>query len=371
MATLPRGRGSLPPQASAFLQRARLLDATARVVAEHGYAAATVSAIQARAGVSRRTFYDAFANKDAAVVAAFDVAARYAVPQLLGAFARRRGWAPGVDAALTTYLTVLEADRDWATLCLVGLPAAGERALAHRDRLLEPVVRTLAGGDGSRAGGDGSHAVAAGALAAVNGALHGSLADRGRPLLAARPELLALLIAPFRGSPAARRQAARPPAGVALRATAAERVRELLPAREPSARVALRGVLEAALRDGDGPALWQAAIGWHERRAAGARVDERLLERVLNGLEDAWPCGLPLAAISTGEPAGWLPQQARERCLRWLCEHPDSTAREIGAGAGIAHHSTVHRALAQLRRAGLASSRPGPGRAAIWRCGGP
>ncbi len=362
MAPLPRGRGGLPPQASAFLQRARMLDATARVVARDGYAAATVSAIQARAGVSRRTFYDAFSNKEAAVIAALDLAARYALPQILGAEAAQRGWAAGVDAGLSTYLHLLDRDRDWAALCLVGVPAAGEAALAHRDRLWAPVVERLAPSAGTRP-------AAAGALAALDSALRAGLAEPRKPLTALRSEALELVIGPVRGAAAARRQAARPPVAVQVRETDAGQVRALLTGSERQA--AMRATLGRALRDGDGPALLQAVVGWQEQRAAGESVDEALRRRALAGLADAWSCGLPLTDVAAGPPGAWLPRSARDRILAWLTEHPDATAIEIAAGVGIGHHSTVHRALAQLGRAGAVQRLPGPGRAALWRTANP
>jgi AcrR family transcriptional regulator len=360
MAPLPRGRGGLPSEASAFLQRARMLDATVRAVARDGYAGATVSAIQTRAGVSRRTFYDAFPNKEAAVVAALDMAARYALPQILGATAAQRGWAAGVDAGLSTYLRLLDRDRDWAALCLVGVPAAGEEALAHRDRLWAPVLDRLAPRAAARP-------AAAGALAALDSALRAGLSEPATPLTALRPEALNLLIGPVRGWAAARRQAARPVVTVGVRETEAEAVRALLAGSDTVAREQLRVTLGRALREGDGPALLQAVVGWQDRRASGGPVDEPLRRRALEGLDDAWSCGLPLTDVAAGPPGAWLPRSARDRILAWLAEYPDSTARAIGAGAGIGHHSTVHRTLVALERAGLAARRPGLSRAALWR----
>jgi AcrR family transcriptional regulator len=359
MAPLPRGRGGLPPQASAFLQRARMLDATVRVVARDGYAAATVSAIQTRAGVSRRTFYDAFPNKEAAVIAALDMGARYALPQILGATAAQRGWAAGVDAGLSTYLRLLDRDRDWAALCLVGVPAAGEEALAHRDRLWAPVVDRLAPRATARP-------AAAGALAALDSALRAGLSEPRKPLTALRSEALGLVIGPVRGAAAARRQAARPAVAVQARETEAEVVRTLLAATDDVTRKELRTTLDRALRDGDGPALLQAVVGWQDLRgSADAGVEQPLRDNVLDGLDGAWACGLPLTDVTAGPPGTWLPRSARDRILAWLGDHPDSSARAIGAGAGVGHHSTVHRTLGELERAGLVERRPG--RPALWR----
>src|SRR5437763_6755638 len=52
-------------------QRAKLLDAMVRVVAEKGYEAATVADAVKLARVSRGTFYELFASKEACLAAAY------------------------------------------------------------------------------------------------------------------------------------------------------------------------------------------------------------------------------------------------------------------------------------------------------------
>ncbi len=56
----PRGRHRLPPEVVSRSQRERLLEAAVRVVAEKGYAAATIGDLTKEAGVSRTTFYELF-----------------------------------------------------------------------------------------------------------------------------------------------------------------------------------------------------------------------------------------------------------------------------------------------------------------------
>ena len=70
---LPSGRHGLPRETVAASQRARMIDAMAAVVAEKGYAATTVADVVERAGVSRRTFYEQFADKEACFLAAYEV----------------------------------------------------------------------------------------------------------------------------------------------------------------------------------------------------------------------------------------------------------------------------------------------------------
>jgi AcrR family transcriptional regulator len=67
---LPR-RHHLSRDAVAASQSARILVATAEVVAENGYAATSVADIIERAGVSRRTFYELYTGKEDAFSAAY------------------------------------------------------------------------------------------------------------------------------------------------------------------------------------------------------------------------------------------------------------------------------------------------------------
>jgi AcrR family transcriptional regulator len=56
----------------AEIQRVRLLAAAVRAVDELGYADTTVAHITSRARVSRRTFYELFADREACLVAALE-----------------------------------------------------------------------------------------------------------------------------------------------------------------------------------------------------------------------------------------------------------------------------------------------------------
>src|SRR3954453_6695787 len=69
---LPRGRHAAPREVVAESQRERLLVAMADATAAKGYANVGVAAVIGRAGVSRRSFYEHFANKEDAFLAAYD-----------------------------------------------------------------------------------------------------------------------------------------------------------------------------------------------------------------------------------------------------------------------------------------------------------
>src|SRR5690348_8874337 len=73
---LPRGPHRLDRRAVAQHQRVRIHGAMVQAVAGDGYDALSVRQVIALAGVSRRSFYEQFASKEACFLATFDVVAR-------------------------------------------------------------------------------------------------------------------------------------------------------------------------------------------------------------------------------------------------------------------------------------------------------
>ncbi|MGB2710495.1 MAG: helix-turn-helix domain-containing protein, partial [Conexibacter sp.] len=69
---LPSGRHGLPRAYVLASQRSRLIDAAVRVAGSDCYAAMTVTAVIAGAGVSRRTFYEFFEDREACFLAVLD-----------------------------------------------------------------------------------------------------------------------------------------------------------------------------------------------------------------------------------------------------------------------------------------------------------
>src|SRR5437588_12617692 len=72
-APLPRGRHNLRPAVVRASQRVRLLAGVTAVVAHRGYAAATITEVARRAGVSPNVFYEHFTDLEDCFVAAYDV----------------------------------------------------------------------------------------------------------------------------------------------------------------------------------------------------------------------------------------------------------------------------------------------------------
>lgn len=124
----PRGRHRLPPEVIARSQRERLLEATIRVVATKGYAAATIGDLTAEAGISRTTFYELFEDKESCFLAAYDDAVDSLVRRIVAAYESEEGWPRRARAGLATLLEALAAEPDLARLALVDVGGAGPAA---------------------------------------------------------------------------------------------------------------------------------------------------------------------------------------------------------------------------------------------------
>jgi AcrR family transcriptional regulator len=130
---LPSGRHGLLRSVVAANQRERILAAVAPTAAELGYAEMSVEAIIARAGVSRRTFYEHFKNKEDAFVAAYDVAVHQAVTQVRRAYLNEATALERLRAGIGAYLQFLATDPQVAQMGIIEVMAAGPRAIARRN----------------------------------------------------------------------------------------------------------------------------------------------------------------------------------------------------------------------------------------------
>jgi AcrR family transcriptional regulator len=133
---LPSGRHGLLPGFVAANQRERILSAVAQATAELGYADMSVEAIIARAGVSRRTFYEHFKNKEDAFLAAYDAAVRRVVRHVQRAYLQQTTALERLRAGIGAYLQFLASDPEIARMSIVEVLAAGPRALARRNDAL-------------------------------------------------------------------------------------------------------------------------------------------------------------------------------------------------------------------------------------------
>ncbi|HEY4828888.1 MAG TPA: helix-turn-helix domain-containing protein [Solirubrobacteraceae bacterium] len=155
-AVLPRGRHAAPRRVVREAQRSRMLEAMVQAVAEKGFARVVVADVIERAGVSRKTFYEQFANKEECFLAAYDAG----VDRLLAAIddavqAPPPGaadtlaippapdWLAAARRAVEVYLETMAASPAFARALLIEVLAAGPEALARRDVVQERFAAQL------------------------------------------------------------------------------------------------------------------------------------------------------------------------------------------------------------------------------------
>jgi AcrR family transcriptional regulator len=125
--------------ASVASQRARLLDAVNRAVATKGYAKVTVSDIVSLAQVSRRTFYEQFADKEECFLEAYWTGSIAVIEDIADAVraSDSTDWRERVRIGFAAYTATLSAEPDLTRTLLVEVLAAGPRAIDLRRRVLE------------------------------------------------------------------------------------------------------------------------------------------------------------------------------------------------------------------------------------------
>jgi AcrR family transcriptional regulator len=203
----PSGVRKLPSDLVSAVQRERLLAAMQRAASELGYRETNVQDVIERAGVSRPTFYEHFANKEACFLAAFDVTAER-LCERVGAAAGKGGDSlrDRLRFGLETLLHFVATEPEAARTLIVEARAASVDAVMRRDVLLDHFaacidthVRELIPDAPSY-----SPVTAAGIVGGVEALLYSRL-NKGETddLDALLPSMMYFLVLPFEGQQAA------------------------------------------------------------------------------------------------------------------------------------------------------------------------
>jgi AcrR family transcriptional regulator len=199
-------------EAYADPQRGRLLSATFALVGERGFEGVSARSVAERAGVSNRTFYESFSDREDCFLAAFNHAVDGLELEMRAGWESQLGWTARVRAALTALLVALDREPAVRRLVFVEALAAGPRVLARRARVLESVAAVIdQGRSNAKTPSRLPGLVAEGVVGATFGVIHARLLElRPDPLPELLGALMATIVLPYRGSAAAARELERP-----------------------------------------------------------------------------------------------------------------------------------------------------------------
>jgi AcrR family transcriptional regulator/DNA-binding MarR family transcriptional regulator len=194
------------------IQRARMLTALAQVCAEHGVANVTVGHIVECAGVSRRTFYELFSDREDCFLAGLEECLGRIASRVVPAYERPGKWRERIRASLVELLSFLDNDPGTGRLVIVETLGAGREALRRRKRVLTRVIRAVdEGRREAKTGSEPPRLTAEGVTGGVLSVLHGRLIEenQGSYLELLNP-LMSMTVLPYLGSAAARAELSRP-----------------------------------------------------------------------------------------------------------------------------------------------------------------
>jgi len=206
---LPAGRHGLPREFVVQNQRERIVTALVDTVAERGYNATTVAHITKAASVSRRTFYEHFADKEACFLAAYEMVAEHIRVSMEAAAAAFDEWPQQVRAALATMLRFLAGEPELARICMIEPVAAGGEIAARHRASMQSLVEILKAG---RPGHSGERPLPEATEETLVGGIVSLIvreisAGRTEQLEGLLPDLVELTLAPYVGPEQAERVA--------------------------------------------------------------------------------------------------------------------------------------------------------------------
>jgi len=134
---LTGGPHGIPRPVVAKIQRDRLMRAMAKTVAEYGYQETTVRRLLGRAGLSRRTYYELFEDKEQCFLAAYDEVVEHVLALVVEAYEAGDSPEERIQQGLTAFLRFCSEEPDIARMCIVEVLAAGSAARARRADTME------------------------------------------------------------------------------------------------------------------------------------------------------------------------------------------------------------------------------------------
>jgi AcrR family transcriptional regulator len=310
----------------------------AEEVAMRGASSVTVARVIARAGVSRRLFYELFADIEDCFLATFVWAIEQARVLAIDAYAAEDSWRESLRSGLAAVLRFFDEQPLLAQLCVVHAAGGGPRVLELRSQTIAELCEVV---DSGRAQASGNRVpgpvVAEGVVGAVLAVLYTRLLGAGgaggagggpikeTSLVELHGELMSLIVLPYLGASVARKELDRPPPRERPRARPAKALPQGRPESEQrGARLTYRTV--QVLR-----AIAELPAGSNREVAERAGiVDQGQISKILTRLEYQ---GLVVnrggSGTARGTPNAWWLTERGEQLEQGLAERP-AGERESG-----------------------------------------
>ncbi|HEV3094028.1 MAG TPA: TetR family transcriptional regulator [Solirubrobacteraceae bacterium] len=271
------------------------------VATERGVTNVTVAHVTERSGVSRRTFYEAFEDREDCFLAAFEQALEFVSERVLPAYKSQESWRERIRAALGALLVFLDEEPMIGKLLIVESLSGGQRTLERRNEAIVWITNAIDGGREEAKAASPPFLTAEGIVGGVLTVIFSRLTERaptqgahGEPLVRLLNPLMSMIVLPYLGAAVARRELCRP-----------------VPKSQGP-----RGEREPLLSD--------------PFKDAGMRLTYRTV-----------------------------------RVLMAIVDHPGASNRTIGKSAGMTDQGQVSKLLSRLQRIGLAANTGlGPGQGA-------
>jgi AcrR family transcriptional regulator/DNA-binding MarR family transcriptional regulator len=190
------------------IQRGRMIAATVALAAESGASKLSVASIVARSGVSRRTFYEIFADGQDCLLAALEDSLAHARSRVEGIYDQRQAWRTRTRVGLHALLCFLEDEPARGRLLVVEAPGAGPQALERRARVLDKLIEAVDAGRAESARGAAlTPLTAEGVVGSVLAVVHARLVASAAPALVELTNpLMSMIVLPYLGPAAARKE---------------------------------------------------------------------------------------------------------------------------------------------------------------------
>ncbi|HXA46167.1 MAG TPA: helix-turn-helix domain-containing protein [Burkholderiaceae bacterium] len=123
--------------------RQRILAGMAKAIADKGYAEITIADIVREAKVSRRTFYEHFANQSECLFALHDIGCDQVQQVLRVTFNQHVDWTTQVESAMRAYFTYLMQDLVMLRTIIVEIHKLGYEGLAARRKSIRSFAQLI------------------------------------------------------------------------------------------------------------------------------------------------------------------------------------------------------------------------------------